>query len=47
MRLYLVDVPAGSATRILAIAIVGPDARFERVVEAAMPIVDSIEFPTR
>jgi len=46
MRLYLVDLPEGSA-RTLAIAIVGPEADFERVVEAAAPIVDSFEFRTR
>jgi hypothetical protein len=43
MRLYLVDVPDGSG-RILAIAIVGPDAGFERVLEGAAPFVDSFEF---
>lgn len=30
--------------RILAIAIVAPEARFERVLEAAAPVLDSIEF---
>ena len=44
MRLYLVDVPEGSTTRILAIAAVTPDARFEAVLEAATPIIESIEF---
>jgi hypothetical protein len=44
MRLYLFDVPEGSSMRILAIAIIAPESRFERVVEAAMPVVDSIEF---
>ncbi|MEY2402447.1 MAG: hypothetical protein QOJ08_2558 [Ilumatobacteraceae bacterium] len=44
MRLYLVDVPAGSATRNLAIAVVAPDARFEAVLEATTPIIESIEF---
>jgi hypothetical protein len=44
MRLYLIDLPEGSATRILAIAIVAPEARFEAVIEAATPVVDSIEF---
>jgi PQQ-like domain len=44
MRLYLVDVPEGSATRMLAIAIVAPEARFEVVFEAAAPIIESIEF---
>jgi hypothetical protein len=46
MRLYLLDLPGGSA-RILAIAIVAPEPRFERVVDAAAPIVDSFEFRTR
>ena len=44
MRLYLLDHPEGSATRILAIAIVAPAARFEDVIEAAAPIIESIEF---
>ena len=45
MRLYLFDVPEGSSMRILAIAIVAPESRFERAVEAAAPVVDSVEFP--
>ena len=44
MRLYLFDVPEGSSMRILAIAIVAPESRFERAVEAAAPVVDSVEF---
>lgn len=47
MRLYLFDVPEGSSIRVLAIAIVAPDARFESLVEAAAPIVDSVEFHAR
>jgi hypothetical protein len=43
MRLYLLDLPGGSA-HILAIAIIAPDARFEHVVEAAAPIIASFEF---
>ena len=43
MRLYLLDLPGGSA-QILAIAITASEAEFERVLEAATPIVDSIEF---
>lgn len=43
MRLYLLDLPGGSA-RILAIAIVAPDDGFERVLEAATPIVASLQF---
>jgi hypothetical protein len=46
MRLYLFDVPEGLSMRILAVAIIGPESRFERVVEAAWPVVDSIEFHT-
>ena len=44
MRLYLFDMPEGSSMRILAIAIVAPESRFESVVEAAAPVVDSVEF---
>lgn len=47
MRLYLLDLPEGISARILAIAIVAPEPRFESVVEAAAPIVDSFEFHTR
>jgi hypothetical protein len=43
MRLYLIDLPGGSA-RILSIAIVASEDDFESVVEAATPILDSIEF---
>jgi hypothetical protein len=46
MRLYLVDLPGGSA-RILAVAIAAPKPRFEDAVEAAAPIVDSFEFHSR
>jgi hypothetical protein len=44
MRLYLFDVPEGSSMRVLAIAIIAPESRFESVVEAAAPVVDSVEF---
>jgi hypothetical protein len=44
MRLYLIDMPEGSSMRILAIAIVAPEARFDAVIEAATPVMDSIEF---
>lgn len=47
MRLYLFDVPEGSSMRMLAIAIVAPESTFERAVEAAAPVVDSLEFPTK
>jgi hypothetical protein len=46
MRLYLFDVPEGSSMRILAIAIIAPESRFERAVEAAAPVVDSLESHT-
>jgi hypothetical protein len=56
MRLYLVDLPGGSA-RVLAMAVIARDARepdrnavpqqaFEQVVEAATPIIESVEFHT-
>ena len=46
MRLYLVDLPAGGSARILAIAVAAPEARFDQVVGAAAPVLDSVEFPT-
>ena len=47
MRLYLFDVPEGLSMRILAIAIVAPESDFARAVEAAAPLIDSIEFHAR
>jgi hypothetical protein len=48
MRLYLLDLPGGSSARILAIAFVAPEARFETVLEEDQgPILDSVEFHTR
>jgi hypothetical protein len=47
MRLYLLDLPEGMSARILAIAISAPEADFERVLEAAAPILESFEFHTR
>lgn len=44
MRLYLFDVPKGSSMWILAMAIIAPESRFERAVQAAAPVVDSVEF---
>ena len=46
MRLYLFDIPNGSTIRTMAIAIVAPESRFERAVDAAAPVVDSVEFHT-
>jgi hypothetical protein len=45
MRLYLVDLPGGSA-RILAIAIIADESDFDSVVELAAPVVDSFNFHT-
>jgi len=47
MRLYLIDAPAGSSLRILAVAIIAPESTFERAVEEAVPVVNSIEFHAR
>jgi hypothetical protein len=45
-RLYVLDLPGGSA-RTLAILITAPEgALFERAVEAAAPVLDSFEFHT-
>jgi hypothetical protein len=45
-RLYVLDLPGGSA-RTLAILITAPDAAlFEQAVEAAVPVLDSFEFHT-
>jgi hypothetical protein len=43
-RLYVLDLPGGSA-RTLAIWITAPDvALFERAVETAAPVLNSFEF---
>jgi hypothetical protein len=47
MRLYLLDLPAGSPNRILAIAISASESRFGAVMEAAAPVVQSLTFTTR
>jgi hypothetical protein len=45
-RLYVLDLPGGSA-RTLAILITAPEAAlFERAVEAAAPVLESFEFRT-
>ena len=46
MRLYLFDVPATSGMQWLAIAVVAPESTFQRAVDAAQPIVDSIQVNT-
>jgi hypothetical protein len=55
MRLYLLDLPEGMSARILGIAIAAPEVPctpdmtpcFQRVIEAAAPVLDSFEFHTR
>lgn len=47
MRLYLIDVPERSSIDVLAIAIVAPEERFEQVIEAATPILESVAIPAR
>lgn len=44
VRIYVVDLPEGSPMPNLAIAIGAEDAPFEDVIEAATPIIESIEF---
>ena len=44
-RLYVLDLPGGSV-RALVIMIKAPEAAFERVVQAAAPVVESFEFHT-
>jgi hypothetical protein len=46
MRLYLLDLPDGMSSRIVAIAITAHDSLFEHVLEAATPVLDSFEFQT-
>ena len=44
MRLYLFDVPEGLSMRTLAFAITASKSDFERAVEAAAPVADTIQF---
>ena len=47
MRLYLLDYPGGSAP-VLAIAVIAaPETDFERVLEEATPIIESLELHAR
>jgi hypothetical protein len=41
-RLYLIDYP-GESAQVLAIAVISSEADFERVIEVARPIVESLE----
>jgi hypothetical protein len=43
MRLYLLDIPRGAA-RALAIAILAAEEDFNTAVEAAKPILESLDF---
>jgi hypothetical protein len=43
-RLYLIDLPEGSQSQVLAIVTITDEDSFEGVVAAATPIVESIEF---
>jgi hypothetical protein len=47
MRLYLLDLPDTSMARILAVAIVAPEATFDAVLEAASPILESFALHSR
>jgi len=43
IRLYVFDVPATSGMQWLVISVVAPEATFQRAVDAAQPVVDSIQ----
>jgi hypothetical protein len=43
-RLYLLDLPDGSAAQVLALATITDEDSFDTVTEAAAPVIDSIEF---
>jgi hypothetical protein len=45
-RLYLIDYP-GESAQVLTIAVIAPEEAFERVLEEATPIVESLEIHTR
>jgi hypothetical protein len=38
-----VDLPSGSTGRILALMFISPEESFERLVEVATPLVDTIQ----
>jgi hypothetical protein len=44
LRLYLVDLPEGMSVRTLAITVAAPKERFERFLDDATPVIESIEF---
>ena len=43
VRLYLVDLPSGSTGRILALMFISREESFDRLVEVATPLVDTIQ----
>ena len=43
-RIYLLDLPDGYSAQTLALAIIAPEDRFETLLEAAEPVVDSVKF---
>jgi hypothetical protein len=43
MRVYLFDMPQGSSMRTLGIGVVAPEARFDALLDAATPILESLE----
>ena len=43
MRLYLIDYP-GESAQVLTLAVIAPEADFERVLEEATLVVESLEF---
>ena len=46
MRVYLIDLPEGMSARVLAIAITAHESMFDDVLEAAAPVLDSLEIHT-
>jgi len=53
MRLYLIDYPTEPASpsgwnpQVLTIAVIAPETDFERALEEARPILESLEFHPR
>ena len=47
VRLYLVDVPDGSARRILAVAVVARTEDFDAALDAFAPILGSVDVTAR
>jgi hypothetical protein len=47
LRIYLIDAPTGSPLNVVAVVIAAPESRFDRVVVAAQPVLDSLRFGTQ